>query len=71
MLNWIGTANFLVAGSLIAFKVEPYEKYAFIFFLIGHFSCLLNSYVKNINSLKIRYIFFCVIDGIGIYNWFS
>ena len=71
MLNWIGTANFLVAGSLIATNVEPYTKYAFIFFLIGHGSCLINAYNKNIASLKIRYIFFCIIDSYGIYNWFS
>jgi hypothetical protein len=71
MLNWIGTVNFLVAGTLIAINVEPYSKYAFIFFLLGHGSCLINAYNKAIFSLKIRYIFFCVIDIIGIYNWFN
>jgi hypothetical protein len=71
MLNWLGTANFLVAGSLIATNVEPYTKYAFIFFLIGHGLCLINAYCKNIASLKIRYAFFCIIDSYGIYNWFT
>ena len=71
MLNWIGTLNFLVAGSLIALKLEPYSKYAFIFFLLGHGSCLINAVNKNITSLKVRYAFFCVIDSIGVYNWFT
>ena len=71
MLNWIGTTNFLIVGTLIATRVETYDKYAFLFFLAGHFSCLINAYKKDINSLKIRYIFFCIIDCVGIYNWFS
>lgn len=71
MLNWIGTVNFLVAGTLIATKIEPYDKYAFIFFLLGHSFCLINAYKKDIVSLKIRYIFFCIIDTVGIYTWFS
>ncbi len=70
MLNWIGTLNFIVAGLLIATNIEPYAKYAFIFFLIGHTFCLVNAIKKSINSLTIRYCFFIVIDGIGIYNWF-
>jgi hypothetical protein len=71
MLNWLGTVNFLIAGSLIATNIEPYTKYAFIFFLIGHGLCLINAYCKNITSLKLRYSFFCVIDSYGIYNWFT
>ena len=71
MLNWIGTANFLVAGSLIATNAAPYTKYAFIFFLIGHALCLINAKNKNITSLKLRYLFLCVIDAYGIYNWFT
>lgn len=71
MLNWIGTVNFIVAATLIATKIEPYDKYAFVFFLLGHGSCLLNAFNKNIYSLKVRYIFFCIIDAVGIYNWFS
>lgn len=68
-LNWLGTACFIIAGLCFALRIDPYEKYAFIFFLFGHSLCLINAKKKDIHSLIVRYYFFVVIDCIGIYRW--
>jgi apolipoprotein N-acyltransferase len=70
-INWTGTFCFIIAGLCFALHIDPYEKYAFAFFLIGHFLSLLNAKNKQIHSLIVRYYFFIIIDCIGIYRWWA
>lgn len=71
MINWSATGFYITAGLCFALRIEPYENFAFIFFLIGHSLSFVNGYRKRIHSLTIRYIFFICIDFIGIYRYNS
>lgn len=71
MLNWGATIFYIFGGCCFASKIDPFENFAFLFFLIGHTLSFINGWIKNIHSLTVRYIFFIVIDIIGIYRYNS